>query len=180
MPGMSVGEIGAGNGRMTVAVARQVGPGRHVYSTEIEPKKLARIRKRVERANLDNVSVIKASVTDTNLPRDCCDVIFMTGVYHHFTRPIETDASIYDSLRRGGVLAIQDFRPSWWLAPWKPKGVPSNRGGHGIPENVLIDELTAAGFHETRFTDACPSSLFLHYYCVVFSKPASPSASGTR
>jgi len=179
-PGMNVGEIGAGAGRMSVAVAKQVGPSGHVYSTEIDPQRLARIRRRVERANLDNVSVIEASATKTNLPGECCDLIFMTGVYHHFTNPAETDASIYNSLRPGGVLAIQDFRPAWWLAPWTPKDVPANRGGHGIPENVLIDEVTGAGFHETHFTAPCSSSLFLNYYCVVFTKPGSPTPSAAR
>lgn len=170
-PGMDVAEIGAGEGAMTVVVAKAVGPGGHVYSTEIDPARLARIRVRVQQAQLDNVSVIEASAAATNLPKNCCDLIYMTGVYHHISRPAETDASIYQALRPGGVLAIQDFRPTLWLAPWTPKDVPANRGGHGIHEKVLIDELTTAGFHETSFTDSCGNSLFLHYYCATFRKP---------
>jgi ubiquinone/menaquinone biosynthesis C-methylase UbiE len=179
-PGMDVGEIGAGDGAMTVAVAKAVGPQGRVYATEIDTNKLARIRARVEKAGLRNVRVIQADDDTTNLPDACCDVIFMTAVYHHFTHPTETDTSIYRALRPGGVLAIQDFRPTIWLAPWTPEGVPSNRGGHGVPEQIVIGEVTAAGFQETSFTDRCPDDAFRHYYCVAFRKPVAPQTSSSR
>jgi ubiquinone/menaquinone biosynthesis C-methylase UbiE len=177
--GMDIGEIGAGDGTMTIVVANAVGASGHVYSTEIDANKIARIREKIQKAGLVNVSVIQAGEADTNLAANCCDAIFMTAVYHHFTHPNETDAGIFRALRPGGILAIQDFRPTMWLAPWTPAGVPANRGGHGIPESVLRFEVTAAGFQETRFTDKCPADLFRHYYCVDFQKPATPSSATT-
>jgi hypothetical protein len=44
------------------------------------------------------------------------------------------------------VIAIIDFRPTIWLWPWKPSGVPQNRGGHGIPPSVVEAEFIEAGF----------------------------------
>jgi ubiquinone/menaquinone biosynthesis C-methylase UbiE len=170
-PGATIAEIGAGNGSVALAAAQKVGPSGHVYATEIDPMQLQRIREKVAAADLHNVSVVEATADDTKLPAACCDAIYMIGVYHHFTEPLKTDASIFRALRPGGKLVIVDFRPSLWLKPWTPKGVPANRGGHGIPPNILEDELTGAGFKVAHVIDPWGSSWFLHNYCVVFNKP---------
>jgi tRNA A58 N-methylase Trm61 len=43
-PGRVVADVGAGKGELTLALARKVGPGGHVYSTEIDPERLRRLR----------------------------------------------------------------------------------------------------------------------------------------
>jgi len=54
-----------------------------------------------------------------------------------------------------------------------PEGVPKNRGGHGIPQKILISELTAAGFKLDSVHNDWPSRDAYHQmYCVVFHTPA--------
>jgi ubiquinone/menaquinone biosynthesis C-methylase UbiE len=171
--GSTVAEIGAGDGSVALAAAEKVGPSGHVYATEIDPARLQKIRDKVSESGLGGVTVVEASSNDTGLPADCCDAIYMIGVYHHFTEPLKTDASIYRALRPGGKLAIVDFRPALLLKPWTPEGVPDNRGGHGIPQDVLEDELTHSGFRVAQAYDQWGSSWFLSNYCVVFTKPGS-------
>ncbi len=173
--GSTVAEIGAGNGAVAVAAGEKVGPRGHVYATEIDPERIMQIREGVSEAGLSNVTVVESSADDTRLPPQCCDAIYMIGVYHHFTDPLKTDASIFRALRPGGRLVIVDFRPSLLLKPWTPEGVPANRGGHGIPENILEDELTRSGFQVTRVYDRWGNSWFLSNYCVVFTRPANPA-----
>ena len=146
-PGMRVGEVGAGSGKMSLLVARELGSGGHLFTTEIDAGNLGAIRDRVLDAGLNNVTVIEAGEKQTNLAPECCDAIFMRKVYHHFTGPVEINASLFEALRPGGVLAVIDFSPGLWNA-WlpRPDGVPENRGGHGMPRDLLIAELTAAGF----------------------------------
>ena len=92
----------------------------------------------------------------------------MRAVYHHLTQPAEIDASIFQALKPGGRLAVIDFPPQKLLSVFFPvKGVPSNRGGHGIPQKVLIDELTAAGFQVVSVPKGWPGA----GYCVVFRRP---------
>jgi SAM-dependent methyltransferase len=111
--------------------------------------------------------VLQAAEKQTNLPNECCDGIVLRRVYHHLTAPVEMDASLLRSLKPGGELAIIDFAPQKWLSESDPvKGVPANRGGHGIPKNILIEELTAAGFKVDKVFDDWPDG-----YCVVFRKP---------
>jgi predicted methyltransferase len=71
----------------------------------------------------------------------------------HLTDPKDIDASLYRALKPGGELAILDFRPTWLLAPWTPKAIPANRGGHGIPPTIVVDEVTAAGFKLEQTVD---------------------------
>jgi ubiquinone/menaquinone biosynthesis C-methylase UbiE len=176
-PGSVVAEIGAGNGAVTVAAAERVGPSGHVYSNEIDRDNLAKIRKRVAKAGFGNVTVIEARPDDTGLPAGCCDAVFMIGVYHHFSQPMQTDQSIFRALRPGGRLVIVDFRPSAWLWLWKPQDVPADRGGHGVPLEVTARELTQAGFVPEQTLEHWGSSWFLSSYCLVYRKPGGAAAS---
>jgi ubiquinone/menaquinone biosynthesis C-methylase UbiE len=167
-PGQVVAEIGAGKGQMTLRVARLVRPGGRVHSTEFEPKKLRHLRRSVEKSGLGNVSVIKGNETGMELSSQSCDAIFMRSVYHHFTAPTDMTRSLFRALRPGGTLAVIDFPPRVLLSLWTPKGIPENRGGHGIRKTLLRQELIEAGFEPLQEWDDWPFRM----YCVVFRKPA--------
>jgi ubiquinone/menaquinone biosynthesis C-methylase UbiE len=169
-PGMVVADVGAGSGWMTVIMGALVGPKGHVFSTEIDPRELARIRGAVAAAHLDNVTVVQATASDSGLPADCCDAIILRRVYHHLTDPADTGRSLYHALRAGGQLAVLDFRPSFLTAPWTPRGLPPNREGHGISPVTVVGELEHAGFEYVRIDDPWPGSAFLSSYCIVFKK----------
>ncbi len=175
-PGSSVAEVGAGHGEMTVRMAEQVGPSGRVYATELDPDRLADIRKRVADAGLRNTTVVAATPSSTGLAADSCDAIYMIGVYHHFTDPLETDRSLLAALKPGGRLLVNDFPPTLWLWLWTPKGVPDNRGGHGVADHIVVDELTRAGFALEREISPWHAGFFIrHNYALVFRKPAAPA-----
>ena len=164
-PGSIVAEIGAGDGNLTLAAAERVGPTGRVYTTELDPKKLAKLESLAAAQQAHNIIALKAGEAETNLPHECCESIFMRRVYHHFTKPAEIDASLFQSLKPGGLLAVIDMLPEKGTKP--PKGVPKNRGGHGMPKQLLIDELTAAGFELVT----TPTNWHGEDYCVVVRKP---------
>jgi ubiquinone/menaquinone biosynthesis C-methylase UbiE len=169
-PGTVVAEIGAGNGKLTLEAAQRVGRSGKVYTTELDAKALSHLEELA--AKEKNITVIKAAEADTNLPPACCDSIFMRLVYHHLTRPTEIDASLFRSLKPGGRLAVIDENPGAGTSV--PEGVPKNRGGHGVPQGILIRELTTAGFEtETVHNDWPSRDAFHQMYCVVFRKTKS-------
>lgn len=163
-PGNVVADIGAGDGSYAFAAAQIVGPGGKVFATEIDKEKLASLRSEVTKRHLSNVNIVESKDADTSLPAQCCDAIFLRRVYHHLTKPTEFDAALLRSLKPGGKLAIIDFPPRAGLEA--VEGIPANRGGHGIPQKVLIDELSAAGFQQVKVVNDWPAD----DYCVVFVK----------
>jgi ubiquinone/menaquinone biosynthesis C-methylase UbiE len=164
-PGAVVADIGAGDGSYSVLAAEQVGASGRVYATELDQNKLANLRQQVASRKLDNVTVVEGAIADTNLPSNCCDAIFLRHVYHHITQPQDFDSNLVRSLKPGGRLAIIDFPP--WPNSTPPKGVPKNRGGHGVPQKVMVDELTSAGLQVEKVIDNWSGN----DYCVVFVKP---------
>jgi SAM-dependent methyltransferase len=109
--------------------------------------------------------VVEGAAGDTKLPTDCCDAIFLRHVYHHITEPREFDRNLVRSLKPGALLAIIDFPP--WEGSAVPEGVPKNRGGHGIPEKLVVEELTSAGLHAEKEVDHWSGD----DYCVLLVKP---------
>ena len=171
-PGLAVADVGAGRGEVTVALAAEVGPGGRVFSTEIDPEALEQLRAAVAAASISTVTVVHAQAHETGLPTGCCDVVLLRRVYHHLTDPASINTDLLRALRPGGVLAIIDFPPMLpWLWPWVPKGVPQNRGGHGVAVHLVVEEVTASGFELVQVIDDWPGRGPLASYCVVFRKP---------
>lgn len=163
-PGTIVADIGAGDGSYSFAAVEHVGATGKVYATEIDTKKLEELKSEVAKRKLQNVVVVESKEADTNLSTACCDAIFLRRVYHHLTKPVDFDANLVRSLKPGGRLAIIDFPARSGLEP--VEGVPANRGGHGIPQKVVIEELTAAGLQMEKIVNDWPEN----DYCVLFVK----------
>jgi len=143
--GSVVGEIGAGDGALTIAVAKAVGATGRVFSNEFNKDRLADVVRAAAKAGLGNVTAIEGREAETNLPDRCCDAIFMRNVYHHFGDPGAMNASLFTSLKAGGSLAVLDFGPP----PGAESATPSGRsqdGHHGVTPATVERELKAAGF----------------------------------
>jgi ubiquinone/menaquinone biosynthesis C-methylase UbiE len=159
--GTVVADVGAGKGELTIALAREVGSSGHVFSTEIDAGRLRRLRDAIVAAKLGNVTVVEAYSSETGLPSNCCDTIVLRRVYHHLTNPPGINASLLRSLRSGGVLAVIDFPPPFFLS----------RGQFGVPAKIVISEVMSSGFELLRLIDDWPGRGPLASYCVVFRKP---------
>jgi ubiquinone/menaquinone biosynthesis C-methylase UbiE len=166
--GQTIADVGAGEGEIGFAAAGAVGASGKVYLTELDKKKLAALEDATKSRKLTNVRVIEAAEKETRLPDDCCDGIVIRHVYHHFTSPAEMDASLLRAVKPGGLLVVIDFAPRKELSESDPvPGVPKNRGGHGIPRKILIEEVKAAGFSLEESIDDWPDGDYL----LMFRKP---------
>ena len=170
-PGDAIADVGAGYGLWTRRFARIVGPNGRVFSTEVEPEMLTKIRDRVIDADLHNVTIIFGSAADTGLPAGCCDAILLRKVYHQITDPPAMQRSLLKALRPEGLLAIIEFEPHPESEPFP--GVPDNRQGRGMPKDLLIEEMASAGFEvvsEYEWRDFQWGQGFVDGYCVVFKR----------
>ncbi len=115
-PGMIVGEVGAGTGRMTLWIAERIGPEGKVYANDIDIGGLDQIRKRAKMADIRNIETIIGDITDPKLPENKLDIVFMINVFHHLDDPLTILKNIRPSLKQDGYLAIVDCDPdkvSW-------------------------------------------------------------------
>jgi predicted methyltransferase len=122
-PGMSVADVGAGTGLFLEPFARRIGPAGRIYAVEISPRFREHLAERARRAGIaEQVEVIAATESSSQLPPGSIDVAFVCDTYHHFEQPGPTLASLRAALRPGGALVIVDFEripgttPDWILA----------------------------------------------------------------
>jgi ubiquinone/menaquinone biosynthesis C-methylase UbiE len=155
--GTVVADVGAGNGELTLALAREVGATGRVYSTEIDAARLKKLRA----AKPGNVTVVEGRSGETGLPPACCDAIVLRRVYHHLTDPASVNADLLRALRPGGVLVVIDFPPPFF---W-------GRGSLGVPTKAVVAEVAGSGFETIRVLDDWPGRGPLQSYCAVFRKP---------
>ncbi len=137
--GMSVADIGAGNGYYTVRLADRVGTKGRVLAQDIDAQAIAALAGRVQRESLDNVSVITGKSADPRLPEASFERIFMVHMYHEVREPYAFLWRIWPALKKGGELIIVD------------RDRPTDQ--HGISPELLFCELKQAGFELIEFSD---------------------------
>jgi precorrin-6B methylase 2 len=167
--GMAIADVGAGFSAWTTRFGKAIGPNGRVFATEIGAPQLTALRDNVAKEGLTNVTVIEGTPTSTGLPAGCCDAVLVRDAYHHFTAPNEMVRSLAAALKPGGRLAIVDFppRPNSTV----PAGVLANRAGHGIPPEVVVQEVSTVLTHVRTSTSWSPSSEPNDLFLVLFRKP---------
>jgi len=145
-PGMILGEIGAGTGRMTVWLADRVGEKGKVYANDIDQEALNHLNRRCKKDNFQNVVTILGEVEDPLLPENTLDLAFMINVYHHLDMPVSLVRNIIPSLKSTGILAIVDADPD--KSDFGP--------GHSTPMEEMLAQLDEAGYKLIRVESFLP------------------------
>lgn len=138
-PGMTVADIGAGDGYYTVRLAPRVGATGRVLAQDIMPEVIERLADRVARERLDNVSLKLGAVDDPRLPADSFDRVFMVHMYHEIAEPYAFLWRLRPALRAGGqVIVVDGDRPI---------------ADHGTPFRLLVCEFQAVGYKLVSYDD---------------------------
>ncbi len=170
-PGMTVAEIGAGDGRLAIEMARLVGGRGQMLATELGDGQQRAIRDAATRAGLPNLTVLAAAEHETNLPAGCCDAIYMQRVYHHLADPAGVIASARRALKVNGTLALMEFEPNVLRNFFAPRGIP--RKGHGVTKEALVAEMQAFGFRLRNRLSAWPDGMYLAIFIPAASGPVT-------
>jgi predicted methyltransferase len=167
--GMTVADVGAGEGKYSAFLADQVGASGRVYATEIDQPKVDAISRTV--AGKTNVTVLLGKPDSTELPDQCCDRILLRRVFHHMHHPEPMLKSLLNSLKPGGMIAIIDFLPRHDLS--NQDSTPDDHE-HGTSVETLIEHVTASGFELVGQVEDFPSRVDHGKktdYAVVFRRP---------
>ncbi len=111
LPGMVIGEIGAGRGRYTVHLARRVGPSGRIYANDIDSGSLAYLRSRCKREGLGNITTVLGRMDDPLFPPASLDMVFMVNTYHHLAAPVALLRKLAAALKPSAVVAIVEHDP---------------------------------------------------------------------
>ena len=109
-PGMTVADIGAGSGVITLKLADRVGEQGLVYAVDIQPEMLAAIETKIERQGRTNIRPVLGTTKTPKLPAGSVDLAIMVDVYHEFEFPHEMLTAMAASLRPGGRIAWVEYR----------------------------------------------------------------------
>jgi len=110
--GMKVLEVGCGTGFFTIKASQLIGENGLLISMDMSPLSVEMVTKKVDKANIKNVKVIKGDALDTKLDEACLDVIFIFGVIPAPMLPMDKLLSeMHRILKPNGVMAV--WPPSW-------------------------------------------------------------------
>jgi len=109
--GMTIADIGAGRGRMTVFFSLKVGEKGSVYANDIDEGALKYLETRCKNNKMTNVSTYLGKVDNPMLPEGKADIAFMVSTYHHLEKPVEMMRNTIPSLKKEGILVIVERDP---------------------------------------------------------------------
>lgn len=111
-PGLVIGEVGAGRGRVTVHLADRVGGKGKIYANDIDAASLEYLKERCKRQGISNVETILGLVDDARLPRNSLDLVFMAWVFHHVDEPVPLLKSLLPSLKPWASVVMVEPDPA--------------------------------------------------------------------
>lgn len=136
-PGMTVCDMGCGNGFHTLQIAKLLGRSGQVFGVDVQPTMLKLLRERMEGQGIENVVPILGSFHNPRLPQKSVDLILMVDVYHEFSHPVQMLAAMKKSLKPDGVIVLVEFRTEDEDVPIKPL--------HKMSKKQIHKEMNANG-----------------------------------
>lgn len=147
-PGMTVCDMGCGNGFYSLLMAKAVTPEGKVLAVDIQQEMLHLLKLRSEEQGIDNVVPVLSTIVDPKLPENQVDLLLMVDVYHEFSHPQQMLAGIRQSLKPDGLVALLEYREEDRSVPIKPL--------HKMSKRQILKEYRANGFELVKQYDGLP------------------------
>ena len=146
--GMTVADIGAGSGYMTMRLAKLVAPGGMVYANDVQPAMLRVIGDKVAQEGINNVVLVPGTETEAHLPDGTIELALLVDVYHELAQPQAMLRSIRRSLTADGRLVLVEYRKEDAGIPIAPT--------HRMSLTEARMEVEAEGFRFERAIEGLP------------------------
>ena len=157
-PGMSVADVGAGEGYYAVRLAPMVGKKGRVLAEDILPQVRDALSDRVQRENLQNVAVKLGTPDNPMLPAQSFDRVFLVHMYHEVQSPYAFLWHLRDGVKPDGRVVVVDAD-----RPVKQ---------HGIPPRQLKCEFAAVGMDPVKFQMLTGGEVYFMSFRLARPKPA--------
>jgi len=157
-PGMSVADVGAGEGYYTVRLSPAVGRKGRVLAEDIVPEVRDALSDRVQRENLDNVAVKLGAPDNPMLPAQSFDRVFLVHMYHEVQSPYAFLWHLREGVKPDGLVVVVD------------SSRPVKR--HGIPPQQLKCEFAAVGMEPVKYQVLTGGDVYYMAFKLARPRPA--------
>jgi ubiquinone/menaquinone biosynthesis C-methylase UbiE len=106
--GFHVLDAGCGPGRLTIPIARAVGPEGGVLAVDLQPRMLRRVRDKAAWASMANVELLEAALGGGRLPHAFFDRAVLATVLGEIPDRLAALREIYLALKPGGFLLVNE------------------------------------------------------------------------
>ena len=148
--GMTIGEVGAGNGYFTFKLAGRVGPSGLVYANDIDANALRNLAAGAEQRKIGNIVTVKGEVDDPLFPPGVMDLVIMVYVFHEVAQPVKLLQNIKASLKPNAAVVILDQDPD----------KVRSSSGHFFPKDKILKLVSEAGFEVVGIETFLPRDNF--------------------
>ncbi len=111
-PGQKVLEVGCGPGLLTIPAAKIVGKEGFIYTVDVHPHAIEKVKEKIEREGIKNVRPILANASNTGLPDQSIDLAFLFGLRYIAGGLKNVISEIHRILKPEGILSFEKTRGS--------------------------------------------------------------------
>jgi ubiquinone/menaquinone biosynthesis C-methylase UbiE len=110
--GMTVLEVGCGPGFFTIPAGKIVRTTGHLYTLDINPAAVERVRRKARLSQLKNIEAFQADASKTDLPDQSIHLAFLFGILHALKNLDTVLLEMHRVLKDDGILSVQRSRLS--------------------------------------------------------------------
>jgi ubiquinone/menaquinone biosynthesis C-methylase UbiE len=103
-------DIGAGTGRFSLAIAKQLRAGK-VICLDLSEEMLGHLKRKAEKEGLQNmIRILKGEASASGLENESVDLVMSHSVFHELSDPGNVLREMVRVLKQGGWVIVTDFR----------------------------------------------------------------------
>jgi ubiquinone/menaquinone biosynthesis C-methylase UbiE len=107
-PGMKILDFGCGPGRLTIPIARIIGPSSNVTAFDIQEAMLERVRTKAANEHLGNIETVRGDAGIIKLGTNQYDRALLVTVLGEVPDKKSLLKEIFNSLKPGGILCVTE------------------------------------------------------------------------
>jgi arsenite methyltransferase len=153
-PGQTIADLGSGGGFFTFCFSPLVGRNGTVYALDANQDFLEFINTQATKQGLTNITTVHITEQPLLLPTHSIDLFFVRNVYHHLQDRTSYFSELQHLLTAQGRIAIIEYSEQGSLLSFH------RRCGHNVPKEIIIEEMSNAGYEVSASFDFLPVQSF--------------------
>ena len=109
-PGMIVGDIGAGTGRLSMLMLDRIKPQGQMWAVDVQAEMVERLKEIAQRYPKNQFHAKQSTAFSPELPPAILDMAIMVDVYHELEFPREFLDALMLSVKPGGFIVFVEYR----------------------------------------------------------------------